>query len=159
MADASARAALGSLTEWMQPVATQLMRPAVVGLAMLVVGAALPPAWVLHGPQLCIFKLMSGLPCPGCGLTRSVVLLMHGDVAGSLYYHPLGLLFVAGAILLAVVDAYGWWQARRDGEAPRSPGWLLERLSQTPAPWVLIAGMLALYLVRLPLYLLGTWVY
>jgi hypothetical protein len=148
-----------SMSELVQPVATQLLRPAVVGLAMLAVGAALPPDWVMHGPQLCIFKLMSGIPCPGCGLTRSVVLLMHGDVSGSLYYHPLGVLFVLGALILAAVDLFGWWHSRREDSVSRSPSWLLDRLSRTPAPWVLVGVLLAFWAVRLPLYLLGSWVY
>lgn len=146
-------------SELVQPAASQLLRPAVVGMAGLAVGAVLPPDWVMDGPQLCVFKLMSGMPCPGCGLTRAVVLAMHGDLTGSLYFHPLGLLFVIGALILAAVDGYGWWRSRRPGETPRSSAWLLERLSKTPAPWVLIGALIVLWVVRLPFYLLGTWVY
>jgi hypothetical protein len=156
VSQASTRLPLAAL---IQPVASHLLRPAVAGMAGLAVGAVVPPNWVMYGPQLCIFKLMSGMPCPGCGLTRAVVLAMHGDLTGSLYFHPLGVLFVVGALLLAAVDGYGWWRSRRAGETPRSPSWLLERLSKTPAPWVLIGVLVALWVVRLPLYLLGTWVF
>jgi len=154
MADAAARPTRSAIVD---PLATQVFRPAVVGVAGLAVGALLPPDWVLHGPQLCIFKLMSGMPCPGCGLTRAVVLAMHGDLSGSLYFHPLGLLFVVGALILAAVDAYGWWISRRPGATPRSPTWLLDRISQSPAPWVVVGVMLALWVVRLPMFLLGAW--
>ena len=156
MSEASGRLALAALV---QPVATHVLRPAVVGVAGLATGALLPPDWVMHGPQLCIFKLMSGMPCPGCGLTRAIVLAMHGDLSGSLYFHPLGMLFVLGALLLAAVDGYVWWRSWQPGRTPRSPSWLLDRISQTPAPWVLIGAMVVLWVVRLPLYMLGTWVY
>lgn len=43
-------------------------------------------------PQTCIFKNLTGLPCPGCGLTRSMSSAMHGDVIMSFTYHRLGLL-------------------------------------------------------------------
>jgi hypothetical protein len=88
-----------------------------------------------------------------------VVLLMHGDVSGSLFYHPLGVLFVLGAVVLAAVDLLGWWHSRRAGSEPLAPSWLLDRISRTPAPWLLIGMMMVLWAVRLPLYLLGDWVY
>jgi len=43
-------------------------------------------------PDTCSFKNLTGLPCPGCGLTRSIVAAMHGDFRASLLYHRLGLL-------------------------------------------------------------------
>lgn len=43
-------------------------------------------------PQTCIFRNLTGIPCPGCGLSRSVVAAMHGDVVMSFAYHRLGLL-------------------------------------------------------------------
>jgi hypothetical protein len=43
-------------------------------------------------PDTCSFKNLTGLPCPGCGLTRSIVAGLHGDFSASLSYHKLGLL-------------------------------------------------------------------
>ena len=56
----------------------------------------------------CIFKLLTGVPCPGCGTVRSLQLLVHGDVVGSLLTNPLGLLLtflVAAAAILVLRDA------------------------------------------------------
>lgn len=142
-----------------RPMIEQACRPAVLGVIGLGTGALLPPDWVLHGPQLCVFKMMSGMPCPGCGLTRAVVLLMHGDLSGSLFFHPLAIFLVLAGLVVAAVDGYAWWRAHPGGTAATKPSWLLERLSRTPAPWVLIGLMLALWAVRLPLYLVGSWVY
>ena len=36
----------------------------------------------------CIFHKLTGLYCPGCGGTRAVVFLLHGDFLHSLVYHP-----------------------------------------------------------------------
>lgn len=57
-----------------------------------------------HGPlpgPPCLFRLSIGIPCPGCGLTRSLMELWQGHLLASFRYHPLGLpLFVACVALL-----------------------------------------------------------
>ena len=57
-------------------------------------------------PNVCTFQGITGLPCPGCGLTRSIVAAMHGDLAMSLRYHRLGLV-TTGYILLQFVFCLG----------------------------------------------------
>ena len=47
-------------------------------------------------PNICPFHLLTGYPCPVCGITRSFVYFAHGKFSDSFAYHPLGpLLFVA----------------------------------------------------------------
>lgn len=41
-------------------------------------------------PGFCTFRSLTGIPCPGCGLLRSMVSAMHGDVGSSMEYHKLG---------------------------------------------------------------------
>ncbi len=43
-----------------------------------------------HLPSVCLFYHLTGLPCPGCGLTRSFVCLGHGRFGEALHWHPLG---------------------------------------------------------------------
>ncbi|RPI70304.1 MAG: DUF2752 domain-containing protein [Desulfobacteraceae bacterium] len=50
-------------------------------------------------PGLCIFRNTTGLPCPGCGLTRAFVSAAHGNFALSLYFHRLGWLIIFYTIL------------------------------------------------------------
>jgi Protein of unknown function (DUF2752) len=46
------------------------------------------------GPTLCIWKKLLGIPCPGCGLTRGVCLLVHGRWVEAVSFNPLSLLAV-----------------------------------------------------------------
>ena len=70
----------------------------------LVISALIPASAADDGPILCPFRLMTGLPCPGCGLTRSWIALVHGDISGSLAAHPFGgaFMFLGVALILAV---------------------------------------------------------
>jgi len=43
-------------------------------------------------PDICIFKNLTGIRCPGCGLTRAMVAAAHGEIEQSLSHHRLGLL-------------------------------------------------------------------
>ncbi|HMY47528.1 MAG TPA: DUF2752 domain-containing protein, partial [Leptospiraceae bacterium] len=42
-------------------------------------------------PSICIFLYITGLPCPGCGLTRSIHLTLNGKILQALQFHPFGL--------------------------------------------------------------------
>ena len=56
----------------------------------------------IHLP--CLFKRLTGIPCPGCGMQRSVLSLMHGDLYGAfMTYNPVGALLV-----IIVATTYVW---------------------------------------------------
>ena len=61
-------------------------------------------------PSICSFKNMTGVDCPGCGLTRSWVTAMHGQFKDSLRFHRLGWLLMLFAFLQIV--RHGLWLAR-----------------------------------------------
>jgi hypothetical protein len=44
---------------------------------------------------VCIFKRVSGLPCPSCGTTRAVSHLFNGEIVNSLYLNPFGIIVAA----------------------------------------------------------------
>jgi hypothetical protein len=64
-------------------------------------------AWHLPGWP-CAFRQATGIPCPGCGLSRAMAALLHGDWRSALAYHAFAPLLLACGLLLlsgAVLDA------------------------------------------------------
>ena len=45
-------------------------------------------------PGICLFRQLTGIPCPSCGSTRSVLSLLHGDLIGALIWNPFGLILI-----------------------------------------------------------------
>lgn len=58
-------------------------------------------------PALCLFRWAGVTWCPGCGLGRSVALLLHGDWRASLWTHPLGAVAVPvlGCRIVTLIQA------------------------------------------------------
>lgn len=90
-----------------------------------------------EGFVICLFRRLSGIPCPGCGLTRAFLHLLGGDLVGSLRLHP-------AALVLAVELAIAWlvWGWRLGGGASGRIG----------RPWV--APLAAAHAVAL----IGLWI-
>jgi hypothetical protein len=67
------------------------------GIALLALFACrfLP---VLAFAPSCVFKGLTGLPCPTCGATRSIVFLARGDITAAFFMNPL-----VGACAIAAV--------------------------------------------------------
>jgi len=61
-----------------------------------------------HLPSVCPFYNLTGLPCPGCGLTRAFVCLGHGQWRESLHWHPLGWLIYGVCLLLWLRSGLFW---------------------------------------------------
>lgn len=70
----------------------QLLPSSLAGIVLLLAHLLPPPQdGNLAGlPTLCPLKNLTSLPCPGCGITRSMVLFAHGDWAQAISFHPLG---------------------------------------------------------------------
>jgi len=77
-------------------------------LALVLLAAALPSQGA--GVPICLFRYLTGLPCPGCGLTRSFSCILHGDFERGYDYHPFGYfllpLFAMVAATLILPAAY-----------------------------------------------------
>ena len=91
---------------------------AVVGATGLVGSLLLSADGIESGPVICPFRIATGLPCPGCGLTRSWVYLAHGRWTESLLAHPFG---VVAAALVVVLIATVVRARIRDQNPPELP--------------------------------------
>jgi hypothetical protein len=60
-------------------------------------------------PSTCMSYSWFGVKCPGCGLTRSVVHLAHGNWRESWRYHRLGWLMAAAILLQFPYRILGLW--------------------------------------------------
>ena len=78
-------------------------------LALLGAGAA---GWVfLHLPTPpCLFHLLTGYPCPACGMTRMAIALFHGEWLTALRQQPLGFALLWTAVVYWVADARREWR-------------------------------------------------
>jgi hypothetical protein len=69
---------------------------------------------ISHRPTtLCLFRELTGLPCPFCGGTTAAVNLGHGDVPGALRASPLAVGLLASWPLLGNVRPPRWWGSMR----------------------------------------------
>ena len=82
---------------------------------------------------ICPSRVLFGLFCPGCGLTRGSLALLQGDLSGMLHYHPLAFLMgpmLAWIMLHGLLVELGRWK-----EGGKSD--LLQSLPR--AAWITIA--------------------
>jgi hypothetical protein len=71
------------------------MQPGWPKRALIVFGIAAPIALLMGaGAPFCPTASLLGVPCPGCGLTRATLALLHGNVSRALELHPLVFLLV-----------------------------------------------------------------
>ena len=73
-----------------------LVPTAVIAAAML-----LPAGWESPVP-LCLVKALTGLDCPGCGMTRAFLFISHGHFADAMAMHPASIPAYATVAGLAV---------------------------------------------------------
>lgn len=75
---------------------------------------------IFHMP--CLFQLLTGFYCPGCGGTRAAVFLLRGQVVKSLVYHPL----VLYTVLVVTAELISALAAKKTGK----PGYYLGHETQ-----------------------------
>lgn len=83
-------------------------------LAAAASALALRPLWLTLVPLLrpCVFRSLTGFPCPTCGTTRAATAFLDGHLIAALVANPLaaaaGALFVVGAPLATLWAVARW---------------------------------------------------
>jgi hypothetical protein len=107
-----------------------------VGGVHLALTAAGLPGWP------CPFRMAFGLPCPGCGLTRATVALLHGDWAQAMKLHafaPLAVVALGGVIAGTLLPA---------ATCGRLAAALIRLDARFRLGWVLLGALLIYWLAR-----------
>ncbi|MGB8508076.1 MAG: DUF2752 domain-containing protein [Pyrinomonadaceae bacterium] len=111
---------------------------ALASLAVLrIVARADESAVFFAGRELhwsCPLKQLLGVPCPSCGMTRSVLLTLGGDWRGALSLNPGGPVFVFGIILLSAMLLLSSLKTPVRADSPHAPAW------SRPAFWAASYG-------------------
>jgi hypothetical protein len=129
-----------------RPAAGTLPLAAISGVALLA-ACLVSPSEATHGPVVCPFRLVTGLPCPGCGMTRGWVFLTHGRVGDAVSANPFALVTLPAAMLLVLLVGVALVR-RRPLPDPR-------RVLRHPAAWLLLAGWMAFSVLRVGAVLTG----
>jgi hypothetical protein len=82
----------------------------------------------------CGFRALTGLPCPGCGLTHSLCAISHGRLGEAWAFNPFGFVFYAVAVVLLGCPWISKW-------FPRAVAWWGKSPAAMWAPLGLVAVM------------------
>lgn len=74
-------------------------------------------------PWACPVRNVIGLPCPSCGMTRSVIFTLHGEWGRAAAMNPAGPLLVFGVLTLGALLLYVGFGPRR-GAAGATDAWM-----------------------------------
>jgi hypothetical protein len=109
-----------------------------VGIPVAAVGLAVWDPARHGGPAVCPWRVLTGSPCPGCGLTRAGGALLRGRVDEAIQLHPLVLLVAVQVVALWVLAIVVLRRTRRD---PRpQPAWVTPLLLAEAVAFVGVWG-------------------
>jgi hypothetical protein len=56
----------------------------------------------------CFFRKITGLECPGCGMTRASYALLHGRFMDAFLFNPVGMIVFPLALIGLSLEALAW---------------------------------------------------
>lgn len=116
---------------------------------LLISGLALGYLWLFYSLEnnaadehagVCLFRFVTGIPCPSCGSTRSVISLLHGHFLEALSINPLGIIV---AVIMIVAPVWIFFDLAAGKSTFSRMYGFLERMLMKPAIAIpLIAAVL-----------------
>lgn len=92
---------------------------------------------------LCPVAIVSHHPCPGCGLTRATLAMLHGDLHAALHFHPLAPLVAPLVLVMLAVNVLGYVRAGKSAAVEGLRGRLI-----TGFGLLLAVAMVAVWVAR-----------
>jgi hypothetical protein len=99
-------------------------------------------ALLLSPVKLCWVASVLRVPCPGCGLSRAGIALLHGDVSRALALHPLSIVLVPLCSLLVITQAVRYIRFGRAFAANAAPRWV------EASAGILVAMLVVVWIAR-----------
>jgi hypothetical protein len=60
----------------------------------------------------CLFHKVTGLHCPGCGMTRAAYATLHGDLGRAFRMNPVGMVLLPVGMMALALESVGWIRNR-----------------------------------------------
>jgi hypothetical protein len=76
------------------------------GLFVLAVLAAIPTGAVAGLPPLCPWRVLLGIECFGCGMTRALSSALHGDLAAALAFNRGVVIVLPALVVMAIAGVH-----------------------------------------------------
>ena len=93
-------------------------------------------------PWGCVWRQVTGLDCPGCGLTRCFVAAAHGNFAAALKFHPMGAVLFVAVVAQLPYRGMQLWRLARGKKELKCPLLLA-------VPWLLGAGFVVQWVLKI----------
>ena len=87
----------------------------------------------------CLFHRVTGLHCPGCGMTRAVDAVFHGRIAEGFRFHAVGLIVLGLAVLFVAMRLPAWLRG--------ASGPVLPQIRGQAMAWI-VGGLLVFWVLR-----------
>lgn len=76
-----------------------------IAAAIIIFYSTVDPSTSRWAPK-CLFRMLTGWDCPGCGAQRAVYALLHGQWSEAWGYNPFFLIITPIAFALGIIELY-----------------------------------------------------